>query len=213
MNTNSLTIKQKAVLGAIKELMRTNGKSPTLEEIRSFMNYNNTSSVQRHITPLIKKGYLKNKENQSRSLELIEEKQEVIDIPLIGNGSCGKPIFAEEDIEAYIPYPKDKTRYPSKDLFFLRATGDSMNEAKINGMSIENGDYVLVHQQSLSDYGKPVVALIGDEATIKIFKKDDEKSAYVLEPKSSNKSHKPILIFEEFAIQGVVIDVVKPNLN
>lgn len=211
MKQIELTPKQKAVLLAIKDLIRINSNSPTLDEIRAYMGYKNTSSVQRHIKPLITKGYLKNRENRSRGLQVVQEKEELLNIPLIGNIACGKPILAEENIEAYIPYPKQSTGYSNSELFFLRAVGDSMDEANINGKSINDGDYVLVHVQNIADRGQPVVALIGDDATIKIFNKDPERGVYTLMPKSSNPNHKPILLFENLAIQGVAIDVIKPN--
>jgi SOS regulatory protein LexA len=212
MYIKPLTKKQQEVLNAIKELIQINLESPTLEEIRKYMGYKNTSSVQRHIDPLIRKGYLENKGNVARGLSVINRLDTYIKIPLVGNVACGMPIFAEENIEAYIPYPKSKTHYPVKDLFFLRARGDSMNLAKVNNKNIENGDYVLIHKQNLNEEGKPIVVLIGDEATIKYLKKDTTKSAYVLYPSSTNSRHKIQLLFKSFLIQGVVIDVIKPNL-
>jgi repressor LexA len=211
MYNNQLTIKQKEVLATIKDLIRVQGKSPTLEEIRKVMGYKQTSSVQRHIEPLLRKKYLTNEDNQARSLKIIEEAEGTLNIPLVGNIACGKPIYAEENVEAYIPYPKESTRYSQSELFFLRAVGDSMDEANIKGKSIDEGDYILVHVQNTADIGQPVVALIGDEATIKIFNKDPERGVYTLLPKSSNPNHKPIFLFENLAIQGVAIDVIKPN--
>jgi repressor LexA len=209
MDNSKLTKKQQEVLLAIKDLILSTSMSPTLEEIREYMGYGNTSSVQRHIEPLIQKGYLTSQDNVPRSLRLVEQKQTTLNIPLVGNVACGKPIYAEENIEAYIPYPKSKVGYSVQDLFFLRATGDSMNEAEVNSKTIANWDFVLVHKQSTADTGSIVVALIGDEATIKYFKKDSEKGAYILEPKSSNKKHKPLLLIEDFYIQGTILDVIK----
>lgn len=213
MQSDQITRKQKEVLDVIRELIQLNGQSPTLEEIREAMNYSHTSNVQRHITPLIEKGYVTNRPHKSRSLKLVEEEVEVLKIPLVGSASCGKPVFAEEDIEAYIPYNKENTSYPAKELFFLRASGDSMNKANIRGKTIENGDYVLIHKQSDSDNNTSVVALIGTDATIKMYRKNEQENIYSLEPISSNKKHKPILLLERFYIQGKVIDVLKPNLN
>ncbi len=212
MYKSDLTPKQRNVLLAIEHLFRINSVSPTLEEIRQYLNYSNTSSVQRHIEPLIKKGYLRNQENKSRSFEVISSNIDLINIPLVGNIACGIPIHAEENIEAYIPYPKQDTKYSVSELFFLRAIGDSMNDYCIKNKPIHDGDFVLIHQQSNADLGQPVVALVGDEATIKIFSKDTNLGAYVLKPKSNNPKHKPILIFDNLSIQGVAVDVIKPKL-
>ena len=83
-----------------------------------------------------------------------------------------------------------------------------MNKTNINGKSIDSGDYVLVKNQITANNGKRVVALIGNDATIKKFVR---KNAEIrLEPESSNPSNKPILIFDDdFSIQGEVVDVLK----
>ena len=103
---------------------------------------------------------------------------------------------------AYIPY---HIKGNSKEYFFLRTIGDSMDRAGIN-----DGDFVLVKKQQYAELGDKIVALIGDEATVKIFKKGD--NCIILEPKSTNPDHKPLYIFEDLQIQGKVIDIIKPKL-
>jgi repressor LexA len=92
---------------------------------------------------------------------------------------------------------------PGAVYFLLHAVGDSMDEAGIN-----DGDLVLVRQQPVADEGQKIVALIDDEATIKEFRRKKEK--VVLAPRSSNPRHRPIILDQEFIIQGVVIDTL-PN--
>ena len=127
-----------------------------------------------------------------------------VDIPLVGSVACGLPILAEENIETYIPvstaFVKKGSRY-----FLLRACGDSMNEAGIN-----DGDILLVRQQNFADNGKKVVALINDEATVKILDRRD--GVVILRPKSSNLSHKPIVVTENCQIQGEVVTVIPGDL-
>lgn len=117
---------------------------------------------------------------------------------------CGLPILAEENIEGMIPVSVDLAR-PGSKYFFLRASGDSMNEAGIN-----DGDFVLVRQQTFAEDGDSIVALIDDEATIKEFRRT--KDAVVLKPRSSNKKHQPILLTSNFQIQGVVVTAI-PNFD
>lgn len=198
----SLTVKQKLVLATIQDLKAKLGNPPTLEEIRKALDYSGTSSVQRHTDVLKEKGYLEN----TRGLSFPASNEQV-QIPLIGNVACGAPLLATENIEAYIPYPTLKTKYSVDDLFFLRAIGDSMNKSDINGKTINDGDYVLVRKTSTPEYGKRVVALIGDEATIKKLKLESDH--IVLEPESTNPANKPIYIFDEILIQGIVVDVLK----
>ncbi len=200
----SLTRSQKVVLATIQDLINKLGKSPTLDEIREALKYSSISSVQRHVDAIKSKGYLTNEKYQNRSLEVTGD---TVNIPLVGNIAAGRPIYAEENIEAYIPYPSSKVHSPVKDFFFLRAVGDSMNATDIKGENIDDGDFVLVKQTNSADFGDRVVALIGEEATIK---KLVEGEGYIrLEPESSNPDNKPIILFDDFSVQGVIIDVIK----
>jgi len=204
----SLTAKQKLIMATIQDLKAKLGKAPTLEEIRQALNYAGISSVQRHVNALKKKGVLSNERYQARTLEVTYPEQ-VVNIPLVGSVPCGTPFLAIENIEAYIPYNKSALRGDSGDYFFLRAVGDSMNNASISGKNIQDGDFVLVKKQQVANPGSPIVALIGDEATIKKITRD---GVFVrLEPETTNLNNKPIVLFgeENFSIQGIVIDVIK----
>lgn len=206
----NLTIQQRSILTVIKDLTVKLGKPPTLEEIRDASGHNYISAVQRHVEALKDKGYLSHIPNQSRSLQPSYSDQK-ISIPLIGNVAAGIPIMAIENVEAYIPYESAKIRVNIKDYFFLRAVGDSMNKVNINGRTIDSGDYVLVRKQNTANFGQVVVALIGEDATIKKLRKG--KGHVVLDPVSSNPANKPIYVLEDFTIQGVVVDVVKVGDN
>jgi len=197
-----LTSKQKSVLSTIVDLTHKNGAPPKLEELRAVLGLSGLSSVQRHTDALKEKGYLDN----TRGLS-IPDAAKNIQIPLVGNAPCGQPLLAVENIEAYVSYPRSKIRGNHKDYFFLRGIGDSMNASNINGKSIDNGDYVLVKKQSLANPGNKIVALLGDNATIK--KYIPEQNVIKLIPESTNPANKPILSFEDIIIQGVVVDVVK----
>jgi len=205
MNRN-LTVKQKQVLVAIRDLKKKFGNAPTLEEIRKTLGYAGVSSLQRHIGALKKKGYLSNERYEARTLEASLPEQ-MISIPLVGNVACGIPFLAIENIEAYIPYNASKLQGTSDDYFFLRAVGDSMDNTSISGKTIDDGDFVLVKKQQTANSGDRVVALIGDEATIK--KMVPDEGHILLLPESTNSRNKPILMFEDFYIQGVVEDVIK----
>jgi len=190
-----ITNKQKEVLSAINELTTKNGYSPALREVKEYLKYNSISAVQRHTDALKKKGFLSSDKYQQRGLKVKKIFQKKHNIPLVGMVTCGKPILAVENIEAYIPY---EVKGDPKEYFFLRAIGDSMNKA-----GIDDGDLVLIKKQADADLGDKVVALIGDEATIKVFKKGED--CVILEPKSTNPIHKPLYIFENLQIQGKVV--------
>lgn len=198
-----LTKKQDEVLSSISKLTTEKGVPPTLNEIREFLGYKEVSSVQRHTEALKKKGVITSNKHQSRSLRIIKKLSSKVNIPLLGSVACGQPILAVENVEAYIPY---EVKGNPKDYFFLRANGDSMNLAGIN-----DGDLVLIKSQQTADPGEKVVALIGDNATIKILRKGDGCS--ILEPKSSNPAHKPIYLFDDIEIRGKVVGKIDIKTN
>src|SRR5206468_2058202 len=101
-----------------------------------------------------------------------------VDVPLVGSVACGTPLLAVENFEAHVAVSKSLAR-PGSKYFLLRAKGDSMDRA-----GIEDGDLVLVRQQSHAENGDGVVALIDDDATIKAFHR--EKGVVVLRPRSNN---------------------------
>lgn len=130
--------------------------------------------------------------------------REMIRIPLVGSAPCGSPLFGEQNIEEYILVEKSRIK-PGFDYFILRAEGDSMNLAGIN-----DGDLVLCRQQLKADTGNRVVALLGDNVTIKMYDKKDGRR--ILLPKSTNKSHQPIEPEEGDSVQGVVQEVINSDL-
>lgn len=196
-----LTNKQKEVLLAINDLTQKSGHSPVLREIMEYLGYNSVSAVQRHTDALKKKGFLSSDKYQQRNLRVKKYFQKLQNIPLVGSAPCGEPLLAVQNIEAYIPYA---IKGEAKDYFFLRALGDSMDK-----VDIKDGDLVLIKKQASAESGDRVVALIGDEATIKVFRKGDD--CVILEPKSNNPIHKPIYIFEDLQIQGRVVSKIKSN--
>jgi repressor LexA len=128
-----------------------------------------------------------------------------VEIPLVGSIACGLPILAEQNIEAYIPVSTSLAKCGAT-YFLLRVTGDSMNLAGIN-----DADILLIRQQSSADTGQKVVALINDEATVKILERKNE--TIILRPKSSNPEHKPIILTDNCEIQGVVLAVLPGDLH
>lgn len=203
-----LTRKQKEVLQAIKILISQNGYNPTLNEVREYLGYKTISSVQQHTIALKKKGQLFS-EPFSRGLKLNKDVQgTMIDIALVGEGSCGNLKLADQDITAYVPYPVKKLSGEPGEYIFLKATGNSMNNA-----GIEDGDFLLIKRQPNPEENKIVVALIGNDATIKYFKRKDGIS--YLEPASTNPEYKKIYLFDyqndDISFCGIVKDIIKPN--
>lgn len=126
---------------------------------------------------------------------------EMIRIPLVGSAPCGSPLLGEENIEREIEVEKSKIK-PGFKYFILRAVGDSMNLAGIN-----DGDLVLCRQQLKADTGNKVVAILGDNVTIKEYGPRVDGVRLLL-PKSSNKIHSPITPSEGDSVQGIVQEVL-----
>lgn len=190
-------------LEAIKEIrnsLSTKGRLPSFRELMFSLGYKSPRSSSVMFNRLITKGILRKKKNGSlQFLGLVENQEhaQTVNVPLVGTVSCGVPIFAEENVEAFIPVSTKLAKTNAKH-FLLRASGDSMNKA-----GIKDGELVLVRQQQTANDGDCVVALIDDSATIKELSLSDH--AIILKPCSTNKTHKPIILDRNFKIQGVVL--------
>ena len=198
----------KKAFQVIRNKLIHEGKKPTLREINEVTGGKSPRSASIVIERLIKLGLLKRAGNNLRVVEnasINPNSIETVDVPLVGAVTCGLPILAIENIETTIPVSTKLARSGSK-YYLLRASGTSMDQAGTN-----DGDIILVRQQSTAETGDKVVALINDEATVKIFDRLD--SAIILRPRSSDTSHKPIIVTDNCQIQGVVIAVLPPDLN
>lgn len=123
-----------------------------------------------------------------------------IGVPVVGSIACGVPNLAEEDIEEYIPLPEKL--FGKGDFFILRAKGQSMIEA-----GIDEGDLVIVRMQNTAEDGQIVVALVGDEATLKRLYK--ESDGIRLHPENSSMED---IFVPDCSIQGVAVKVLKDLL-
>ena len=170
------------------------------------LKYKSPRSVSVILESLIDKGVLSKKDTGKLQLNEFEIEDSLMDnartvkIPLLGSVACGLPMFAAENIEAEIPISV-KLIKPNQKYFLLRASGDSMNDAGIN-----DGDLVLIKQQQVANDKDLVVALIDDEATIKEFNR--KQNMIILKPKSTNQKHQPIILTDDFKIQGIVETVI-----
>ena len=180
------------------------GRSPSVREIMEVLGYKSPRSAALILDGLIKQKIIKRA--QDGGLRILKDPEEskihghTINLPLVGMVPCGSPLLAEENIETTIPVSKSFIR-PGYTYFLLRVTGDSMDKAGIN-----DGDLLLVRQQSVAENGDKVIALIDDEATVKEFHRG--KGVIILKPRSKNKKHQPIILKGDFRVQGIVITVI-----
>ncbi len=189
-----LSESQRKVLDYLRESIN-NGLSPTVREICTATGLKSTSTVHAHIKTLEERGYLV-RQHGHRSLKLAESEPTVF-VPIIGKVTAGLPIYAFEDIEGYVPFPKKKSA--GRELFALRVKGESMRD-----IGIYDNDTVICVKTETAENGDIVVALIGDEATVKSFYKED--GYYRLQP--HNKDFEPI-ITDDLRILGKVISLYR----
>ncbi len=190
-----LTGKERAIYEYVKDTIEKNGYSPSVRDIRSALGIKSTSTVHVYIQRLEEKGLISKENGKSRTLRIDGADSAGIRVPIIGAVTAGLPILAVENREGYVVCsPKtpvgDKNR-----LFALRVRGESMIEA-----GILDGDIVVAEQSPVAEDGEIVIALIGEEATVKTFYR--ENGHVRLQPQ--NKTMKPI-ITDEVSILGKVI--------
>ncbi len=205
MNFEGLSDKQIKILQYIKDELTLRGYPPSIREICKAVGLSSTSSVHAHMNTLEEKGYIRKGSNKRRALELIDAddiccnmpKKEIVNVPIIGTVTAGQPILAVENVDDTLPISIDFVG--NKESYVLKVKGESMVDA-----GILDGDYVVVNHQNTAKNGDIVVALIGDEATVKTFYK--EKDHIRLQPQNSLMD--PILI-KDPSILGVVKAVVR----
>lgn len=202
MSMDDLTPKQSQVLSFIEEYQLDHGKSPTIREIKDFLDVSSDNSVLKHLKALEKKGYIK-KDDTPRGIKLLESiKQkllaETISIPVLGYIPAGGPVQAEEFVEDYITLDVNQVKNPDK-AFVLRVTGQSMVDA-----GIYEGDMIIADASKDPKVGDIVVALVDNENTVKRLIKDSNGN-YLL--KAENPDYSDIIPVSDLEIQGVVISL------
>lgn len=197
-----LTKRQKEIFDFISRYAAKTGYPPTVREIGKAVGLHSSSTVHAHLANLEKIGLLRRDPSKPRAIEVLFDKAKKTimpsgGLPLVGQVAAGAPILAEENIEEYIEIP-DVIGGEEGD-YILRIRGESMKDA-----GILEGDYVVVRPSDDAPDGEIVVALIGDEATVKrIFREPDHIR---LQPE--NEAMEPIRTTDA-TVLGRVIGVVR----
>jgi len=163
--------------------------------------------VNDHLRALERKGYLKREDMKSRALKPVHlgasDGESYVTVPVVGRVAAGKPVLAEENVEDSIVVDRFFIGN-QREVFGLRVRGDSMIDA-----GIWDGDFIFVRKQMHADRGDVVVALIGDEATVKYYQPSPDAIRLV----AANTAYAPIIIrkdeFRPTQILGVVIGVYR----
>jgi len=209
-----LTKRQEQTLDYIRKSIDERGYPPTLREIGEHMGIRSTNGVNDHLRALERKGYLRREDMKSRALKLVEDsmpqpvrapltEEDIIDVPVLGRVAAGLPLLAEENVIDTVRVDRMLVR-GGREVFGLRVAGDSMIEAGILG-----GDYIFVRKQAVAERGDIVVALIGDEATVKYFY--PERDYVRFQP--ANAKMAPILVrasdFKSTMLLGKVVGLYR----
>jgi repressor LexA len=218
------------VLDFIRQSISDRGYPPTLREIGARMGIRSTNGVNDHLRALERKGYLTREDMKSRALRPTtthdvaqhlavdgqrasndskafgsgsNDDDDVVEIQVLGRVAAGLPLFAEEHVIDTVRVDRGLLK-GGREVFGLRVHGDSMIDA-----GILNGDYIFVRKQLTASRGEIVVALIGDEATVKYY--FPEKDYVRFQP--ANKAMAPILVravdFKPTMLLGVVVGVFR----
>ncbi len=208
-----LTSRQREIFNFIKGFIRERGYPPSIREIgEHFAIY--PRAVFDHLKALERKGYLKRRGSMSRGIEVLvfledrlhgeplrkERRLQSREVPVIGKVAAGRPTLAMEHVEGTISLPVEWVK--GKEVFLLKVKGDSMFPYLLPD------DYVVVRSQPSAENGEVVVALMGEEATVKRFFKRGGK----IELKPDNERWKTIQIEEgsgEAQVLGKVIGVFR----
>jgi repressor LexA len=202
---NQMNETQKKILDFVNKQVRNVGYPPSVREICKALGIKSTSTVHRHLSLLELNGYIKKDATKPRAIKIINfddighqmsyihSGRKLVDVPIVGKVTAGQPILAVENITDTFSLPADVVK--GETVFMLRVKGDSMIDA-----GILDGDLILVRKQSSAENGDIVVALIGDEATVKTFYK--EKDHIRLQPQ--NKLMDPIILKDGVDIIGKV---------
>jgi repressor LexA len=212
---------KRAVFSFITEYAKEQGSAPTIREIGDAFGIKSTNGVRHHLSALEKDGYITLVPRKARGIRVLVASGEMTGstrrpgraevhasrvadapgpgIPLLGRIAAGRPLLAEENVEGHLALDE---LFPGGDLFALRVQGPSMRDR-----GILDGDLVVVRQQPHAREGDTVVALVGDDATLKTFRRTDEGVELV--PGNPDFQVLRVGPQDDFRVLGVVVGLVR----
>ena len=200
-----LTRKQQQILDFILKWQRTQGATPTYQEIADQFGFRSLNSVTGHVRLLRQKGYLESEPRKARAFRVISPlaklRNRIMDIPLFGAIPAGLPESREQDAEGCVSVDVESIGFkPTRNTFALRVTGDSMI-----GRHILDGDVVVLEHGPEPRNGQIVAALIDRESTLKTYVVKGGKP-YL---KAENPKYPNLIPAQELVIQGVVKALIR----
>lgn len=199
-----LTERQQEILDFIRESLDKRGLSPTHREICDRFGYSSYGTAHKHLKLLEQKGYLRRHWNQKRGVELTEDASPPApsekELPFLGIIAAGRPIEAVSGNDS-VHVPPHLLHGRNGDHYVLKVQGDSMIDE-----GVHDGDLVVVMRREEALAGEMVVALVGDEVTLKRFYPEGERIR--LQP--SNPTMEPIFVAaDQVRVQGIVVGLMR----
>lgn len=194
-----LTPRQSEVLALIRHYIEDTGYPPTRAEIARELGFRSANAAEEHLRALARKGAIEMVPGASRGIRLPDQGES--GLPIVGQVAAGNPILAEENIEDHCTLAPEFFS-PSAD-YLLRVRGMSMKD-----IGILDGDLLAVHRTQDVRNGQVVVARIGDEVTVKRFKRE----GHLVRLFPENEEFDPIVVDlsqEELFIEGLGVGVIR----
>ena len=199
-----LTPRQRQVLTFIQDNLAEQGLPPTRAEIAEALGFKSANAAEEHLRALQRKGVIELRPGASRGIQLKDSLRDQIGLPLIGRVAAGRPILAEENIEAR--YQIDPALFQPRPHYLLKVKGMSMRN-----VGILDGDLVAVHRTPEVRNRQIVVARLGDDVTVKRFK----RGRHGIELIPENPDFETIVVSPEetqFEIEGLAVGLIRNNM-
>ena len=201
-----LTDRQAEILRLVRELTEVSGYPPTRAEIAEKMGFRSVNAAEQHLRALEKKGAIEISSGASRGIRVRDGRGgqragKLLELPVVGRVAAGAPILAEENVQGR--YQVDPNLFTPRADYLLRVRGMSMRDA-----GILEGDLLAVHKTDDARSGQIVVARLGDEVTVKRFR----RRGHAVQLEAENPEFSPIevdLRREPLAIEGIAVGVIR----
>ncbi|OGA69072.1 MAG: repressor LexA [Betaproteobacteria bacterium RIFCSPLOWO2_12_FULL_65_14] len=202
---DALTERQSEILKLVRELTEVSGFPPTRAEIAERMGFRSVNAAEQHLRALEKKGAIEISSGASRGIRVRDSRPmrsgRLLELPVIGRVAAGSPILAEQHVQAR--YQVDPNLFTPRADYLLRVRGMSMRDA-----GILEGDLLAVHRAEEARSGQIVVARLGDDVTVKRFR----RRGHAVQLLPENPDFEPIevdLRNEPLAIEGIAVGVIR----
>jgi repressor LexA len=201
---NALTERQAEILRLVRELTEVSGYPPTRAEIAERMGFRSVNAAEQHLRALERKGVIEISSGASRGIRVRDARpstRRLLELPVIGRVAAGAPILAEENVQAH--YQVDPNLFTPRADYLLRVRGLSMRD-----VGILEGDLLAVHRTTDVRTGQIVVARLGDEVTVKRFRRRGNS----VQLEAENPDFAPIevdLRRDALSIEGIAVGVIR----